>query len=196
MKNLLLTLILCSAMGLSNISNAAVISIDFGGQTQYDINDTIYGQLLVSNFDDTLGAFFAELNYQPINLALINWQFGNGFDDGFGSYQFNNHNHAVGTLNLEDYSDFSADVDILNANQGNEFILASFSFQALNTGQHTLSLNAQNTGLIDFDNNDVNAQFSNGSFNVSRQAHVSEPTSMLIFIGALALLMVNRQRMA
>lgn len=196
MKNLLLTLTLCSAMALASISNAAVISIDFGGQTQYDINDTVYGQLIVSDFDDTLGAFFAELNYQPANLALLNWQFGNGFDDGLGSYQFDDHDNLAGSLYLEDYSDLFADINILNANQGSSFTLASFSFKALSSGQHDISLNAFNTGLLDFDNYDVNTQLSNASFNVSQDVEVPEPASMLIFISALALLLVNRQRMA
>lgn len=195
MKNLVITLTLCVAIIFSNISNAALISIDFGGQTEYDISDTIQGQLVVSDFDNTLGAFFAEINFQSADLSFINWQFGNGFDDGFGSYQFDDLNNVTGSLYLEDYSDFFADINILNSNQGSSFILASFSFKALSAGQHDLSFNANKTGLLDFDNYDVSTQLSNASFNVSNQVSVPEPASMLIFISALALLLVNRQRM-
>ena len=144
MKKILLML----SLMFSCLSPAALIEIDFD-QDSYGLNEIANGRLVVSDFDQALGGFFTEFNYQTAGLELHNWQFGAGFDQGATDEENN-----PGSLYLAEYS-WSFDADYLANLQGTSFTLASFSFKALAVGQQSLTLNPANSGLLNIDFDDI-----------------------------------------
>lgn len=178
MKNLLLII----AFIVSANSHATLIELSFD-QAEYSMNDTITGQLIASDLSYSLGGFAGTIDFDSNELSLTDWAFGNGFDDGFGSWFFGDDSIA-GSLYLEDFADFSADEATLIANQGTGFVLASFSFKALTAGIHTVSY-LQGFEIVSLDNTQLDS-FSGRSatFNVSE---VPEPMSMVLFASALGL---------
>lgn len=173
---------------VSSFSQAALIGIELD-QDNYEVNDTISGQIIVSDVDETLGWFWTTLNYQAADLALVDWSFGTGFDNGETSAE-----NLAGTLYLEEQT-WSFDESLLASLQGNSFILASFSFKALTAGLISLSFDEAESGLLNFDFAPVTAQFSGTSFTVSDDSSTSvpEPASFLLFAGALALIRTQRK---
>lgn len=177
MKNLLLAL----SLMLSFTSQATLIDIQLD-QPIFEQGESISGQLVVSDFSYNLGGFAAELTFDPAQLTLANWAFGNGFDDGLGSYQFAD-DSAVGVLYLDDFADLAADLAVITTNQGTSFVLATFEFTSLSTGMHSLGL--RNAEVVDFDNtltewvNDANTSFSVNS------TQVPEPTTGILMLAGL-----------
>lgn len=187
MKKFILLLVALVAFN----GHAALIEITLD-DNNYQLNDTVNGQIIVTDFNDLLGGFSTELNYNPSALQLLDWQLGDGFDDGFGSYQYSEHDASLGRLVLDDYADFFADTSILSSNQGNEFVLASFSFSALSVGSQVLGLNALNSELINFDNDFVAARFNGVSFNVNGATAVPTPASIILMVIGLVLMGTRR----
>ncbi|GLX76970.1 hypothetical protein tinsulaeT_03100 [Thalassotalea insulae] len=168
-------------------SQATIIALDFD-QAEYDINDTITGQLVASDLSYTLGGFAGTISFDSSSLALTGWSFGNGFDDGFGSYSFAD-DSISGSLYLDDYADLFADEAMLIANQGANFVLASFSFTALTAGAHTVNLD-QGLEVVSFDNLMLDTfDQQSASFQVSQ---VPEPMTSLLFASCLVLLARKR----
>ncbi len=191
MKKLFVTLS-CTLLLLSSYhSQAALIWLE-PEQTTYQVGDTITVELKVSGFDELLGGFFAELLYSPLQLMLQSWQFGQGFDDGLGSYQWHSHDAVAGILQLDDYADFSADTAVLFAQQGSTFSLVRLSFTALTAGQFSLGLAESGTGLLSFSNHYLPLSLQGTSINVVNPAQVPLPATALLF--ASGLLMLSRQR--
>jgi len=184
MKNLLLIL----SLFISGFSQAGLIEIEFD-QDNYQVNDTIYGQLIVSDFDETLGGFFAEMTYLPSNLSLIDWQFGSAFDFG-STYALSN----AASLYLEEYT-WSFDEGLLASLQGSRFMLASFSFTALTIGQQSIGFNRDSSGLLNFNFDDLTTSYQAGSFMVTagNPTPVPAPATLLLFVSALILLSRNRK---
>ena len=181
MKNIVLLL----AVLISFNSNAALISISLD-KSQYQLNETISGQLVVSEFTESLGGFWAQLNFDPVVLSMESWQFGNGFDDGLGSLQFDEYNESGGSLYLGDYSDLFADTNVLLANQGTEFVLASFTAKSNFAGSHMLTSN--DFGLLNFDNDFVDVNFVPQNINVVNATQVPEPGTWLLMFASLLIL--------
>lgn len=123
---------------VSMSTQATLISLEFDKKT-YQQNETITGQLIANDVTDTLGLFAAEINFNDLKLMLTGWSFGNGFDDGLGSFPFAD-DFVPGILFLSDAADFSADEAVIAANQGSAFVLASFTFSAQSLGNHTVNL--------------------------------------------------------
>ena len=162
-------------------TQATLISLEFDKDT-YQQNETITGQLLANNVTDTLGLFAAEINFNELELMLTGWSFGNGFDDGLGSFPFAD-DFVPGTLFLSDAADFFADEAVIAANQGTSFVLASFTFTAQSLGIHTVNL-AGGAEFVDFAN--VNIETfgpQSASFAV-----VSEPLSAALMLTGLLFL--------
>ena len=181
MKNIFLLL----AVLISFNSNAALISISLD-KSQYQLNETISGQLVVSEFTESLGGFWAQLNFDPVVLSMESWQFGNGFDDGLGSLQFDEYNESGGSLYLGDYSDLFADTNVLLANQGTEFVLASFTAKSNSAGSHMLTSN--DFGLLNFGNDFVDVNFVPQNINVVNATQVPEPGTWLLMFASLLIL--------
>ena len=181
MKNIFLLL----AVLISFNSNAALISISLD-KSQYQLNETISGQLVVSEFTESLGGFWAQLNFEPVVLSMESWQFGNGFDDGLGSLQFDEYNESGGSLYLGDYSDLFADTNVLLANQGTEFVLASFTAKSNSAGSHMLTSN--DFGLLNFGNDFVDVNFVPQNINVVNATQVPEPGTWLLMFASLLIL--------
>jgi len=179
MKNLLLVLTL--AFSLS--SNATIIELSFD-KTDYQENETITGQLVASDLSYNLGGFAGSISFNPSELMLTGWSFGNGFDDGLGSYYFAD-DSISGLLYMEDFADLAADLPTIATNQGLSFVLASFTFNALSTGLHTVDL-LSGLEVISFDNISLDTFSSqSASFNVS---NVPEPATALLFTTCLLFL--------
>ncbi|MDX3772768.1 MYXO-CTERM sorting domain-containing protein [Chromatiaceae bacterium AAb-1] len=184
MKAFIATLILL----FSSCSQAALIRFE-ADKSQYYTGDTIKVNLIVSQFSSVLGGFFAELLHNPLQLALQNWQFGTGFDDGLGSMQDWGYT-AQGTLALSDYT-FATDEAQLSQ-QGDSFVLASFDFEALTAGNFWLDLNSNNSGLLSFDNDFVS--YTNAPLNISvlAPAQIPVPATAMLLLAGLALLRTRR----
>ena len=162
-------------------ANATLLTINFD-DTQYAVGDTVTGELVVSNFSETLGGFFAEIVFDEQLLSLTSFSLGNGFDDGLGSYSFTD-DSVAGLLSIEDYADLAADISILGLNQGSSFVLANFTFRTLSSGLQTVSILA-GAEVISFNNSTVTVLPSTDtSFNVTQ---VPEPTTGLLLIAGLA----------
>lgn len=179
MKKLLLTLVLLTSFA----SNATLISLDLD-KTNYLENEVVTAQLNLTSLDYFLGGVVAEVNYDFNALELINWSFGNGFDDGLGSVSYSD-NSVAGLFYLDDFADFGADEMILQANQGTGFTLATLTFRALSAGPQILSI-LDGMEVVSLDNNSIDrfSQFD-AKFNVTS---VPEPASALLFLSSLLLL--------
>ncbi len=168
-------------------SHATLIELSFD-QTEYNSTDTITGQLIASDLSYTLGGFAGTISFDDNQLALTGWSFGNGFDDGLGSY-FLADNSVAGNLYLEDFADLFADEATIIANQGASFVLASFTFNALSAGTHTINL-LQGLEVVSFDSTMLDTfEQQSSSINVSK---VPEPTSVILLASSLLLLIRKR----
>lgn len=191
MKKLFNSLACALLLLTSYHSNAAFITLE-ADQACYNVGDTVTVDLNVSGFEQLLGGFFAELLYSPLQLTLQSWQFGQGFDDGLGSYQWHSHDAANGILQLDDYADFSADTSLLLTQQGSMFTLVRLSFSALTAGQFDLGLLASGTGLLSFNNDYLPLTLQGTTINVVNTTQVPLPATALLFASGLVLL--PRQR--
>ncbi|GAC19327.1 PEP-CTERM sorting domain-containing protein [Paraglaciecola arctica] len=185
MKNFLLALSLVLSVNVQ----AAVIKFNLDA-SDYQVGDTISGQLVVSDFSGLLGAFWADMEYSTSGVSVLGWSFGVGFDDGLGSLSIGNNDSVSGILSLEEYSDPFADTAILTAAQGTAFVLANFTLEALSAGDYDLSLGL--FGLLDFDNADVDTTAENARFSITQ---VPEPATIVIFaLASMMLLRIKRKQ--
>ena len=182
MKNLLIALSLLISVN----SHATLIELSFD-QDSYGQNDVITGQLIASDLSYTLGGFASTIAFDDSQLALTGFTFGNGFDDGLGSYSFGDDSIA-GSLFLEDYADAWADEMTIATNQGTSFVLASFTFTALSAGLNTVSLLA-GSEVVSFDNAMLDTLGAHSaSFDVT-----AVPTPMTGVLFATCLLLMRRK---
>lgn len=179
MKKFILTLMAIFSFN----SQATLITLELD-KAQYQENDLITLNLIASNFAYPLGGFAAEVAFEHNQLELMSWQFGNGFDDGLGSYQYAD-NSIDGLLYIDNYADIFADENVIIANQGVEFILASIVLKASVAGEHIINL-LGNAQVISFDN--FNIETLNGANITASVNKVPEPLSALILLTGLALL--------
>jgi hypothetical protein len=186
--SLLLTTSVC---GVGNLAHAGMIQIETDKST-YQTGELITATLRASLFRDTLTGFFVALQYHPTQLVLQNFSFGNGFDDGFGSYRFAEAGAINGRLSMEEYADWAADLATLTAQQQGGFVLGTLQFKALGTGQFGLGLDPAYLGVITASNVLATPDWSGARFDVNA-ASVPAP-SMLI--SGLLLLMFVRQRLS
>lgn len=190
-KTLLSSLLLAaSACSLSNTAQAGVIQIETN-KSSYQSGELITATLKASTFADTLTGFFLALQFQPGQLALQNFSFGNGFDDGLGSYQFSD--HTSGRLALEEYADWAAVLATLAAQQQGSFVLATLQFKALGTGQFGLELDPAYLGVLTASGDLMTPVGSGARFEVNDSAAVPAPASLLLMCGALQLLVRPRR---
>ncbi|OKY27839.1 cohesin domain-containing protein [Thalassotalea sp. PP2-459] len=155
-------------------------------QASYQEGDTVTATIVAKNFPYTLGGFAGEVSFDDNGLALTSWQFGQGFDDGFGSFSYAD-DSISGSLYLEDYAYIFADEPTIIANQGNEFVLATIAFTAMGAGQQTLSL-LNGVEVLSFDNTMLEQlQGMAVTFDVT-----SVPTPASIALFSIALLLLHR----
>jgi hypothetical protein len=180
MKNILLTLALLTSF----VSNATLINLDLD-KTNYFENEVVTAQLTVTDLDYFLSSFAATIGYDSNALALLNWTFGNGFDDGLGNSPYAD-DSVAGLFYLEDFADVDADEMILQANQGTGFTLATLTFRALTAGSQILSILGDDTEVVSLDGNSID-MFSqvDKSFDVTA---VPEPASALLLLSSLLLI--------
>lgn len=183
-------LLAASACCLCNTAQAGVIQIETN-KSSYQSGELITATLKASAFSDVLTGFFLALQYQPGQLALQNFSFGGGFDDGFGSYQFSD--HSSGRLALEEYADWAAALATLAAQQNGSFILATIQFKASGTGLFSLNLDPAYLGFLTAGGELEGADWIGSSFSVTDNATVPAPAPLLLMCGALLLLVRPRQ---
>lgn len=176
-------------------AQAAIISIETDKQ-QYQVGEKITAFLKVSQADVLLSGFFLALQYQHSALAVLQWGYGNSFDDGFGSYQFGEHDLANGRLSVEDYADWAADQSLLAALQSGGFLLATVEFQALVGGQLSLSLDPTYLGLLTFDGELRQPSWAGADITVIDKPHAvpAAPVLVLMLGGLLGMLAQRRQQ--
>jgi len=183
-------IILMLSLMFSNLSQAALIEVELD-KDNYEINEIVYGQLVVSDFAKTLGWFTAILNYDSANLELLDWQFGTGFGNGLTDDESN-----LNSLFLDESTLYDLDEGHLLASlQGDSFMLASFSFRALTAGLQSITFDKNNSRLEFFDYDPVSTQFTGASFNINDNSStpVPAPATLLLFISGLALIRTKRK---
>ncbi|WP_102794386.1 PEP-CTERM sorting domain-containing protein [Bowmanella denitrificans] len=182
MKALLMTILLA----FSSAGQAALLTWQ-SDQNPVQVGDSLNVQLRVSDFNELLGGFSGQVSYALAGLELTGWQFGDGFDDGLGSLQMDNHNALAGTLTLDDYADLFADALVIGAKQGTDFVLATLSFRAISAGLHSIGLDS--LSLVSFDNQDLlMPQLSALTIQVQDAAQVPVPATLLLLASGLLLL--------
>lgn len=180
---------------LSTAANATLISIETD-QQQYQTGDTVTAWIKVNNASETLSGFFLALQYQPAQLWLQSWTFGNGFNDGFGSYAYSAHDLFNGKLSLEEYADWAADMDALMAQQQGGFVLAMLKFTAGTAGQFVLGLDANYLGLLGQSGDMQSPDWAGVSINVQNPVAVPTPAPAVLMLTSLLLLGAHRTRLA
>lgn len=185
-------LLAASACGLCSTAQAGVIQIETN-KSSYQHGELITATLRASALSDVLTGFFLALQYQPTQLALQNFSFGNGFDDGFGSYRFSSADQVGGSLALEEYADWAAALATLAAQQNGSFILATIQFKALGTGQFSLNLDPAYLGLLTAGGDMQTPEWLGASFQVTDGATVPAPAPLVLMCGLLLLLARPRQ---
>ncbi|XQW84175.1 PEP-CTERM sorting domain-containing protein [Thalassotalea piscium] len=185
--------IVCSALLLLSQSSFAGIIELAVDQNNYQINDVITAQVIVKDFNQPLAGAFTELVFDENALSLISWQFSGAFDDGFGSFQFDD-DTKLGALYLEDIADVAADFTTLASLQANAFILATIQFTVMAEGFFELALNEQVSGALSIDNDLLAITTGNTSFNVGATTAVPEPsTFILMFLGFYGFISVKKR---
>lgn len=158
-------LLIAGLSGVSQQAHAGVIRIDTD-KTSYQQGEWITATVRASEFQQTLSGFFVGVQYQP-QLTLHDIWFGNGFDDGLGSYRFVERDAANGYVALEEYADWAADFGQLALQQSSAFVLASLRFKAADLGLFQLTLDPRYLGWLT-DAGDLQTPTSLGStFTVS-----------------------------
>jgi len=183
-------LLAVSACTLCSTAHAGVIQIETN-KSSYQSGELIIATLKASAFSDVLTGFFLALQYQPGQLALQNFSFGSGFDDGFGSYQFSD--NSAGRLALEEYADWAAALATLAAKQHGSFMLATLQFKASGSGLFSLKLDPSYLGLLTAGGDLQSADWIGSSFSVTDNATVPAPAPWLLMCGALLLLLRPRR---
>jgi hypothetical protein len=184
------------ALGLSLSPNANAISIDLiANQSSVNVGDSIEVQVRISGLNDasapSLGAYDVNFNYDAslFNFSSIVWGdalLGNQIDlNGFGSLQ--NTDSGLGWLFASDATfDSAADLDLL---QAGEFTLFSVLLNAVAIGSGNFSLTSTLFG--DADSNQLTIDtFNNTTVTVS-SVSVPEPSSLLLLIGLLAIVVLR-----
>ena len=184
-------LIFSALLFVSSFANATLISVSLD-KVNYQVNDTINGQILVSSADALLGGVWLSLGYDVDGLQMNSWTFGEGFDDGLGSYQFDELDDVAGLLHLSDYADLFADTSRLATNQGSGFVVANFSATALKAGGYQIALS--DFGLVDFDNAIIGTNTQNAIFSVVGVTQVPEPATWSMLALALMVLRIKPRR--
>ena len=195
LKKTFLPLLFAAASLLSaNQAQAALITIETD-KKQYQVGEKVTAFLKLSDAGSLVSGFFLDLKYQPSQLALLTWGFGNAFDDGLGSYQSSDHDAMKGMLGLDDYADPSADQLVLAALQLGTFTLAKLEFTALAAGQFSLNLDPAYLGLITFGGDLFQPKWLDASFDVvDNPAAVPATPALALMIGGLLLLGAQRRQ--
>lgn len=175
----------------SGWSQAALIQLH-ADRSHYNVGDNITVTMSITNFSETIAGFKVETLYPSSIIALLNWQFGSGLDDGVGSSQSAEHNNVAGVIGLLETADFFADEGILAAQQGSSFILATFNFVAEQVGEVLLSFNAGNTEVISYAGSFIETNTTDLNFTVSA-AQVPAPATAILMLVGLGLLYRRRQ---
>jgi hypothetical protein len=190
-RNLFSSLLLAaSACCLCNTAQAGVIQLETD-KSSYRSGELITATVKASAFSEVLTGFFLALQYQPGQLSLQDFSFGNGLDDGLGSYQFSE--QSAGRLALEEYADWAAALATLAAQQNGSFILATIRFKASTSGLFSLNLDPAYLGFLTAGGELEGADWIGSSFSVTDHATVPAPAPLLLLCGALLLLVRPRR---
>ena len=184
------------ALGLILSLNANAISIDLiANQSSVNVGDNIEVQVRVSGLNTasapSLGTYDLNLNYDAnlFNVSSILWgdsTLGNQLDlTGFGSLQ--NSSSGLGWLNAFEISvDEAVDLELL---QAGEFTLFSVLLNAIAIGNGNFSLTTNTIG--DAYGNDLLIDTINGTAVDIKGVSVPEPSSLLLLIGMLAIVLLR-----
>ena len=183
-------------LGLSFSLNANAISIDLiANNTNINVGDAVEVQVRISGLDgDTaLGAYDVNFNYDAslFSFDSISWGDaikGNQLDlSGFGSWQESN--SGTDWLNSIEFS-FDEVLD-LELWQASEFTLFSVLLNAIAIGSGDFSLTANTLG--DAYANELFLDTINGTTVNVNGVTVPEPSSLLLLIGMLAILVFRKK---
>ena len=184
------------ALGLSFSLNANAISIDLiANNTNLNVGDTVEVQVRISGLNSasapSLGAYDVNFNYDASLFSFDNIHWGdatkgNQLDlSGFGSWQESN--NGTGWLNAIEFSfDAALDLDLW---QAHEFTLFSVLLNAIAIGSGDFSLTANTLG--DTSGNDLFLDSVNGTTVNVNGVTVPEPSSLLLLIGMMAILVLR-----
>lgn len=182
------------ALGLSFSLNANAISIDLiANNTNINVGDAVEVQVRISGLDgDTaLGAYDVNFNYDASLFNIDNVIWGDSLQgnqlDLSNSGNLQDNSSSIGWLNLFEIS--FDDVSILELGQASEFTLFSVLLNAIAIGSGDFSLTANTLG--DAYANELFLDTINGTTVNVNGVTVPEPSSLLLLIGMLAILVLR-----
>lgn len=187
------TLFFALCLLFSCVSNAAIIKFE-PQDSSYQVGDVITLNLTISDFSETLGLFSAEILFPVSGVEYLNYQFGIGFDDGFGNNPFDEIDRLAGFLFLQDLSPLDADESILAVNQGTRFTFASVSFLAIEAGDLLFSFDPAKLFALGFVSNDfINVTGTDLTLTV-QPAQVPAPATAMLLLAGLGVLLRRQTR--
>ncbi len=205
MKKLLSSIYIAIAIGLPGVTLAApIISVDPTESTGV-IGDTITVDILWDGLDDGeyLSGWDIDLFYDNTVLAFMQAEFGFGVDS-FGcipSITCDTTEVSPGQLDMFEVS--LDDVATLVANQdalGQQFAIATISFEAIGNGVSNLSFGGPDLVFGDEVGDELNVQLQNGRVCIGpsgcTQASVPEPAAAALLVSGLILLRIKQMKKA
>lgn len=175
-----------------SVSAQAAVSVSINTDTsQLDIGDNVHFTIDISGLEGnlSLSSYVLSVGFDPEILQFENAIFGdlvlgNQLDLSGQGFGFGYASVDEGIVYLSDVS-WDDPVD-LQAQQANDFTLASLFFTALSSGTSPLTLTLES--LADSEANPFSADGQNGSVTISE---VPVPAAFWLFISGLAMLMRN-----
>lgn len=198
MKNILLAVTLLSALLVSTVSQATLLSIELNA-TDYQVGDVLSADLIISDIETEIGfqkllaSFAFDISFDSSMIEFASISFGDKLDvdPTFSSFQYTDE-LAPGLLNLSEES-FAFYDDLFSAQDGlSQFVLASINFTVMSAGSDVFSLNNVAFG-DDLGDAFTSISSSGQAYNVTPSVNVPEPSSILLMAFA-ALLLMRHQR--
>ncbi len=181
-------------------SHATLLSVDLDN-ADYQVGDVLTADIVISDieldafgFDKLVASFNTHILFDDSLLAFDNVTFGDKLDVDpdpfFASFQDTNLASA-GNLFIQEVAQ-AFDFDLFAAQDGlNQFVLATVNFNVLQSG--ISSLNFANVAVGDeFGSSFTDVQTASASFTVANSVAVPEPSTFILLIAAMMILVRRR----
>ena len=194
----LITMLMLTLVTLS--SHATLLSVDLDN-TNYQVGDVLSADIVISDieldavgFDKLVASFNTNFLFDDSILAFNNVSFGDKLDVDpdplFASFKYDSL-VSTGNVSIQEIAQ-AFSIDLFAAQDGlSQFVLATVNFNVLQSG--ISSLNFANVAIgDDFGLSFTNVQATGKSFTVANSVAVPEPSTFILFIAAMMILLRRR----
>ncbi|OUR61566.1 hypothetical protein A9Q74_08860 [Colwellia sp. 39_35_sub15_T18] len=194
----LITMLMLTLVTLS--SQATLLSVDLDN-TDYQVGDVLSADIVISDieldavgFDKLVASFNTNFLFDDSLLAFDNVTFGDKLDVDpdpfFASFQDTNL-ASSGNLFIQEVAQ-AFDFDLFFAQSGlSQFVLATVNFNVLQSGVGSLNF-ANATVGDEFGSSFIGVQAAGASFTVANSVAVPEPSTFILVIAAMMILLRRR----